>query len=563
MRPVKNFVTIYKNGGAPTQENILFTDDYITFESNRQWPASHWFVAEDIVCLVAGQPGERMSAQFIAAQFRQQKQIPFLNGHFLIALYLPHTKQLSIFRDLAGFEHGYYWHTDEHFIFSTSLRQIIRQNIRQKGGQYSIDARGLGYYLTFQYLPSPHTMFQQIYQIPPASQLQVFPDGHMHVSEYRWFPPLIPRISQASWTEHVTTIQDLLKTGLQAQVDPEKKVIAFLSGGMDTSTNVALLVEQLHIKPTALTAVFAHDAYNEFEFAEAVAKKFNIVHTCVEIKPDLIEQLPEIAPLFENPIADRSILAEFLLCRTVQDGGYEQLVTGEGGDEILGFPRTRDEENALSNLPDTPEALAGFYLELTALSSLPVRRMLLEGIGVDASIGIHYLQHLYTQQQLYDRFEQLYFGQWKTWLIDNVYMKETQLARHFNLKLILPFMDTGLMNYMSQIPTQMKKEGLYQKQFVKDGLRNSLPFKVLHKPKHKFWLPMAEWFQTMYYPYLCDTLLQSNGFIVSIWGKKMIHQLIQAHKVGEFDHNRLLWALLFLEAWYAEFARPLLLSTAK
>ncbi len=557
-------VTVYTHNGSEhaisrdeTLSTNIFSDEYIHVTSSADVPNKNVFIGDGVVCVLAGSVFNGESAKELYNRYGRlgRDGIEALDGHFVLVVYSTQDRQVAIFRDRGGFRHGYYWHSGVNFVFSTSLSTVLDTTVQQFAFQHRVNRAGLASYLAFQYLPSPQTPFEGVFQFPLQAALHIQAGGDLQVQQWPHFPSTTPDLLSGSFEEHTNCIQEILVRSAQAQIEPGRKIGAFLSGGMDTSTNIALMVEQLGLQPVALTATFREESYNELEFARMVAERYKIEHLVVQITPEMIDVLPEIVKLYETPHGDRSIFAEYFLCHTARQHGCVQLATGEGGDEIMGYPRSRDGNASFAQLPTDADALARWYLEATTLSPALIRNKMLTHLNVDIDVGSAYLETLYKQYGDYAPFERLYFGQWQTWLIDGVYMKDSRVLRHFAINPVLPFMNSELMEYMSRLPLQTKLDGLDDKKFLKTALKHTLPSGILTKTKHKFWLPFTEWFRGGLQGYLRETLLRTNSFVCGYYGREHVTQLITDHTGGTEDHSRVLWGLLFLEVWYAEYAR--------
>ncbi len=537
----------------------IYADDFLEIRANVVPDEGSVFKDSTSVVVVVGntdQYGIAISLGRLSG-CNQSSAIAALHGHFLIVTYQPKKRRLSIFRDKGGFCHGYYWHTNNDFAFSSSLKHVLSMSSACQKRASTISKAGLAHYLCFQYLPTPYTMFNGVFQLSPGTVLQVGPDAIPSEERYVAFPYLQDNSLLESLEIASDTIQNLLHESIQRQLDVEKRTAAFLSGGMDTSTNVAKLVNEFNVQPVLFTARFQEEQYDELAAASIVAKHFGLIHETVLIDSSLLPRLPEIVGLYPSPLGDKSVFAEYFLGGAVKEYGCSQLVTGEGGDEILGYPRSRDGKATFESLPDEPKQLADLYFQLTSVSPAHYREAMLHSLPFRPDCGEEYLMKVHKQFPQSETFERLYWGQWQTWLIDDVYMKDRQVSDHFGLKLVLPFMDTKLMEYLATLSTAAKKRGLADKFFLKHAMGKSLPEQTLKKPKQKFWLPFSEWFraEAESYDYLRETLMKKSSFVGSQYGRGNIRAVIDEHKAGAADNSRLLWALLFLEVWFDEFAK--------
>jgi asparagine synthase (glutamine-hydrolysing) len=316
---------------------------------------------------------------------------------------------------------------------------------------------------------------------------------------------------------------------------------------MDTRTNVALLAEELSIKPTVFTAGFTEVEYDETPYAKIMAEHYGLEHIVVTMTQDMVKNVDEISALYDNPMADRAVLPEFLICNIAKSRGLKYMVTGEGGDEIMGLPRNMSEDKPFDLPADTSNTqLAQYYHGLSTLIFPEMRLELMQGVAMQES----YLARMYDSFGPLSAFDKVYFGQWQTWLIDNVQMKDMQVMEQAKLQFVSPYMNKELMQFMAQLPLNDKLAGLRDKAFVRAAMGNVLPEKILNKPKHKFYVPMKEWFQGDTYGFVHDTLTTSDGFCAQQLDMPTIKRLLEEHKSGQADHNRPLWAMLFLNFWY-------------
>lgn len=544
---------------AKELEIQIYADEFLEIRANVAPNDGSVFKDSTAVIVAVGNMDEYDTAISLARlrEGDQRAAIAALHGHFLIVSYQPKERRLSIFRDKAGFCHGYYWHTNNDFVFSSSLKHVLSISSACQRGAHTIRKAGLAHYLCFQYLPTPHTMFDGVFQLSPGTVLQVGPDTIPSEKRYIAFPQLQDNRLHESLEMASDRIQHLLHESIQRQLDVQKRTAAFLSGGMDTSTNVAKLVNEFGVQPVLFTASFQEEQYDELAAASVVAKHFGLVHETVLIDSSLLPRLSEIVGLYPSPLGDKSVFAEYFLGEAIREYGCSQLVTGEGGDEILGYPRSRDGKASFESLPDEPKQLAELYFQLTSVSPAHHREVMLSSLPFRPDCGEKYLMKIHKRFSQSEPFERLYWGQWQTWLIDNVYMKDRQVSDHFGLNLVLPFMDTKLMEYMASLSTAAKRRGLADKLFLKHAMAKSLPEQTLKKTKQKFWLPFCEWFraEAESYDYLHETLMQRSGFVGSQYGLGHIKAVIDEHRAGIADNSRLLWALLFLEVWFDKFAK--------
>lgn len=514
--------------------------------------------ADGGMCLVLGHVAGKNSAKSVREQYYRHGAagVAHLDGHFVVVLYDPTKDEVAIVHDKLGLRHAYYWYRGDDFALSTNLSWLMDVYSRnERAPKPSLSRRGLAYYMAFQYVPTPYTIFEDIHQLQPGTALVSGRDGSVSVRRHVEFPEPGTGKLEGKSEDHGERIADLLSESMAEQLGGGNQVVgAMLSGGYDSSTNVALMTERLGIRPVTFTGTFREAEYDEVEFAATVAAHYGLEHVAIEIKPGLQEILPDVVKSFDSPNADQAVFAEYFVCSAARERGCGAFVSGEGGDEIFGYPRADGEGLDFRNLPQDNDELSRLYFDQTFLAPPGICEELFSCLDEDSTTPYEYLASLY--QRFADRspFERIYYGNWKTWLLDGVYMKDRQVSRHFDLTPIFPFMDTRLMTYASRLSLSQKLSGLKEKEFLASTLVDRVPRQILEREKHKFWLPFAEWFRSEDRDYLRDKLLSSDSFVTEYVGRRVVQRLADEHDTGAADNSRLLWALLFLEVWLQQHA---------
>ena len=463
-------------------------------------------------------------------------------GKFLLMEYDLTTHTLLIVRDILGLQHAYYSDTSEGFFLSTSILSVLKFRKEEKN---SINPVALNLYFMFQYLPQPYTMFNDIHQVP-LQKILIYKNGQIiHKNSKYKYVDMLSRHTYGGSKDLISILAQSFKR--QLNFTSKNNIGAMLSGGMDTSANVAILATELGLKPTVFTASFKEQEYDETLYAKIMAEKYNLKHKILIIKSNIVEDLPKITSFFDNPIADRAILPEYLICKLAKDLGIDVMISGEGGDEVLGYPRNLPERMQFKKEHFDNENLSEFYYSISALLPKDYVNDLVLNYNNTAN---DYLPNLYRNLKGLHPFEKIYYGQWQTWLIDNVLMKDTQLFDNFSMKFVSPYIDIPLMKHCLKLTANQKRVLLRNKSYLKNTLLKLLPDSIINKPKHKFGVPIAEWLRTELYEQVHDTLLSNDSITNSYFNKKLIKKMLENHKSGKIDYNRPLWALLFFENWY-------------
>jgi asparagine synthase (glutamine-hydrolysing) len=547
-----------------TRGRYVFSDGFLEILVDGDAVDRDFHADNGKLCALCGDVATETSAESMLDSYQRHGApgVAETEGHFVAVFYDSSTGVVSIVHDKAGLRHAYYWSRGKEFALSTDLFWLLEDSAREGTLRPATSPRGVALYVTFQYVPAPYTIIEDVLQLPPGAELHARRGREAAVRSLVEFPtPGLPS-AQGSLEEHAERIGGILATALADQLEGEDRIGAMLSGGMDTSTNVALMVERLGVRPTTFTASFRDQRYDEKPFANIVADHYGLEQASVRIGAEMIEELPEVVKAFDGPNADQAIFAQYFVCRQAADLGCRRVVTGEGGDEVLGYPQYHDEEvlgrplreaDTLNyrSLPDDPATLARTYLERTFLAPKEVRDRLLVRLEIEPEEPYCRLEEIYRAYPNRDPFERLLFGQWRTWLRDGVYVKDSRLLKHFGIVPVLPFMSTRLMEYVADLPLEYKFAGMDDKRFLRVLLADSLPKEIFGKEKHKFFLPWPRWSREDAKDFLRDNLLASDGLVVKQFGEGVVRELLDENERAA-NHSRLLWGLLFLKLWYEE-----------
>ncbi|MCY1144105.1 asparagine synthase-related protein [Actinoplanes sp. Pm04-4] len=460
------------------------------------------------------------------------------------------TGRTVVFRDAMGLGRAYVAAGGDRLWISSTFGRL-RAALAENGSNGTLDRDALAAYLTFQYVPYPYTPIREIRQVPPGNSAE------LAGGEIRFSPIAEPLHASGAHSPDVPEairqagpdIVDLITGSLRRQLKGDETPAMFLSGGMDSSTVGAIAATRLGVRPVAYTATFDNAEYDESAYAAIVAKKFDLDHHFVKVSAEHLNLLPDIARGFDLPHGDRSVLAEHLIAQAAAANGHQIVLSGEGGDELLGHPRTR-RPTLFADAPLDPVKLASWYLDRTALTDAPLRERLLGRLGVPHDLPVHHLVAVHGTDVSHHAFDRLLLGQWRTWLVDGVYPKDTQVLLSQGLRPAFPLMDRELARYLAALPADVRQAGLDDKSFLKSALATTLPAETLAKRKHKFLLPFHLWFRGSWAGELRDLLLSERAVVAGAVGADLVGELLDQHAAGTADHDRLLWTIAFFETWW-------------
>jgi asparagine synthase (glutamine-hydrolysing) len=507
-----------------------------------------------------------------------------MRGMFAFALWDANQKILFAARDRLGKKPFYYTMTGTSFIFGSEIKAITADPEVTIAPNYPAIDR----YLTYQYVPSPLTAFERIYKLPPGHFLTCRIDGSLSIQRY-WQPPQAQK-TQASQEEIEGELLRLLREAVRFRLIADVPLGAFLSGGIDSSTIVALMAQECGQPVKTFSIGFEEQTYNELPSARLVAERFQTDHHEFVVKPAAAEVMPLLVRHYNEPFADSSALPSYYVAKITKEFVTVAL-SGDGGDETFAgydsyekmlqwqqvdlipsqirMPVCRWAETVLERLP---------YHNLSARLSrglhmlgawLPERYLLEMTIVKPQEKRMAYTQKfkdLLKEQTLSD--DTLAFFPWddsmdlldwmmrhdQSFYLPDCLMVKVDIAAMANsLEVRCPFLDHLFVEFAATIPSSMKRNRTGGKLILKKLMKKILPLEIIAKRKTGFGVPLANWFREELAPLLHGTLLDDTAAKRNLFDPRFIRNLVEEHQAGLRDWSNRLWALLFLEMWFREF----------
>ena len=501
-----------------------------------------------------------------------------LQGMFAFAVWDTRRRRLLLARDRLGVKPLYYATTPDRVVFASEIKALFHY----PGVEARPDLTALGNFLALKYVPAPQTMFQGISALPPGHLLSVGPDG-MDVRRY-WDVSFRRDEPPAREEEYAERLRDLLRDAVRAQLVSDVPFGAFLSGGVDSSTVVALMSEFLDqpVKTFAVGYGGEYAAASELPFARIVAERYETDHHEVLIEPsDFIELAEKVVWHLDQPIADNACLANYMVA-ALASKHVKMVLSGEGGDELFaGYARYAGEKfaPAYQRVPAPARSLALKLSErvpllrrpklaLYALSqSDPLVRMAnwfplfnsdmraelasgeLEVLLGSAAPEQVFATHV-AQSDATDTLSRMLYVDTKLWLPDDLLARGDKMSMAVSLEARVPLLDHRLVEFAAQVPPNLKVRRLARKYLLKRVARDWLPQQILDRPKKGFPVPMSLWFRRDARDFLLDNLSDSTIRGRGLFDPAYVRRLLESHDSGQADHGTLLWALLNIELWH-------------
>jgi asparagine synthase (glutamine-hydrolysing) len=514
-----------------------------------------------------------------------------IEGDYAIAIWDATREQLTIVRDRIGVKPLYFYHKMGRFIFASEIKAILQH----PAVTADVDCESLYHYLTFLTTPAPRTLFRDIQKIPAGHMLVVSRDGTIKIKQY-WdaLPPAEMNVG-VSDEEHKSEILRLLRDSIRKRMMADVPFGVFLSGGVDSSANVALMSEQMSRPVETFTVGFRDEEYlNELDSARRIARDFKTNHHEVIIsESEMTKFLPDLIFHQDEPIADPVCVPLYYVSKLARDSGTIVVQVGEGADEIFsGYENyvrhLRIYEKFWQHAERVPKAVrrAASAVTRPALEATGRKRAAIELIrrlGADEPLfwgGVVVYDETFKQRVLSERMRERMNGRSSLEVV-NSYLNHIEEARpnsdflsrmtYLELKLRLPelllmrvdkitmatsvearvpFLDHHLVEYAMAIPRSLKVEGRSGKHILKRALEEILPRDLLYSRKRGFGAPVREWFRNGLGEWFDSHLMNSTMRSRDFFDYKFIARLLDEHRRGKREWGFHLWALLNLSLWY-------------
>lgn len=512
-----------------------------------------------------------------------EKCVQYLRGMFAFALWDARHRRVFIAKDRIGKKPLYYMIQNGSFVFASEIKSILEYLHKTP----EIDLEAIDLFLTYQYIPSPKTIFLNIKSLPPAHILTCDENGNIEMTKY-WDLDFTKKI-ELSFDSACENIRNLLTEATKLRMISDVPLGAFLSGGHDSSI-VAGLMSELSTKPVKTFSIgFEEEEFSELKYAKIVAKHFKTDHHEFIVHPKRIDILPKLVWHYGQPFADSSALPSYFVARETKKYVTVAL-NGDGGDETFGgylrykamkaslyfsFPfqllgKTITEK--IASLVPRSETTKGKnilrYISrlISALSDLPERRNIQWHCIFTNEIkqklytdfmkrflyndAYNYLAEMFKNAPADNIIDKTFYTDIKTYLPECLLVKMDIASMSNSLEARSPFLDHKVIEFSASLPSSWKLHGLTTKYILKKTFKNFLPKEILQRGKMGFGIPVGKWFRNEWKDYFQKIVLSAEAIKRGYFKKESLGQIFNEHISGKRDHGYRMWTLLMLELWY-------------
>lgn len=508
-----------------------------------------------------------------------------LRGMFAFAIYDEKEKTIFCARDRAGKKPFKYYLDENVFIFASELKAILTQKEYHKEPDYV----AIHHYLTLQYCPAPLTGFKDIKKLEPAHYLFVDLKTKKIEKERYWKLDYSQKLDlpESEWQKR---IMEKLEECVKLRMISDVPLGAFLSGGIDSSTVVAIM-SKLSNKPVKTFSIgFEEEKYNELKYARIIADKFKTDHTEFIVKPDAIEMLPKLVYQYEEPYADSSALPTYYVSKLTRDHVTVAL-NGDGGDEnFAGYSRYGVNKFSLyykkflllNNLLIKPitgilvNKYRTFFTERANIFSNTINKSyyyryansiasftnnMKKDLYLELFMGkvkkidsYKIIAEKFLESSNADKLDQALYADANSYLPDDLLVKMDIATMSVSLEGRSPFLDHEFMEMAAKIPFSLKLKRLNNKKYIlKKTLKGFIPNEVMYRQKRGFSSPLDQWFRGKLNGYSKSILLSKKSLNRNLFKEQYVKEIFSEHEKKITNNAKHLWALLTLELWFREF----------
>src|SRR5678816_1507905 len=510
-----------------------------------------------------------------------------IEGDYGIAIWDADKERLVLVRDRIGVKPLYFYHKDGRFIFASEIKAILQHPAVTP----DIDEQSLYHYLTFLTTPAPTTLFRDIHKLPAGHSLTLTRDGTINIQSYWDALPPKQRIAGTE-EEQRADILRLLRESIRKRMMSDVPFGVFLSGGVDSSANVALMSEQMSRPVETFTVGFSDAVYlNELEQARRIAKQFGTNHHEVIVsEKEMHDFLPDMVFHQDEPIADPVCVPLYYVSKLARDSGTIVVQVGEGSDEIFsGYENYvrhlriyekfwRHAESIPLTLRRAVSNVSRPALEATGRKRVAIElirrlgageplfwggavvydetfkprvlsKQMLERLNGSSSIQVvnKYLKHIENERPQSEFLARMTYLELKLRLPELLLMRVDKITMATSVEARVPFLDHHLVEYALGLPRSLKVEGTTGKHILKRALENILPHDLLYVPKRGFGAPVREWFRERDLGQWVDARLMDSALRRrDLLDYTFVANMLAEHRSGKRDWGFHLWALLNL-----------------
>jgi asparagine synthase (glutamine-hydrolysing) len=517
---------------------------------------------------------------------REERCVESLAGMFSFAIWDGKKRKLLLARDRIGIKPLFYAYKSDGLAFASEPKALLQL----PWVEGTLDPHALSHYLSYDFIPAPYCIYADIKKVPPGYQV-VYQDGAVRCERY-WDLDLRDRfernvdekeLCEVLWREFCRVVKTHLISDVPLGV--------LLSGGIDSTSVLAALRYEGVDDVKTFSIGFDDSSFDESRYFRRAASFFETDHHEEVLAPQkLIDIIPEVASILDEPLADASIMPTYLLSRFTK--GYVKVALGgDGGDELFaGYPTYQAfllaryyeklpwvirslAERVIERLPVSFDNMSFDFRAKKFIHGIPYppveryyswmgtflpeekEELLAHGIKreLDALDSFHVL-HSYLQGKSFSsELGKLLYLDTKLYLQDGVLTKVDRASMAHGLEVRVPFLDHRFVDLVTGIPEGLKLKGFTTKYLWKKTIKDRIPDEIARRSKKGFGIPVAKWLCEELKDLMLELLSGKRLKKQGIFNSSAIKRLVSDHLAHRVDNRKKLWNLLIFQLWWDNF----------
>lgn len=521
----------------------------------------------------------------------KEKCLDLLNGFFSFAIYDTLEGSVFLARDRMGIKPLLFYQDSDKIIFASEMKAILSFPVHK-----NLDHTSLFIYLQLNYIPAPSSILSHVKKLKPGHYMKIAPDGSIEITRYYLikYDPAPRNAKPVDYEDAKAQLRKLLAESVQRRMISDVPLGAFLSGGVDSSVIVSLAAQYTNKLNTFSIGFKDEPFFDETKYAELVAQKFNTNHTSFSLTTqDLFEHLDEILDYIDEPFADSSAIAVYILSKHTRSKATVAL-SGDGADELFagynkhlaemrvkdsGFvnflvkmnrpffsllPKSRN--NAVSNFArqihrysegldlDTEERYwrwCAFIDEQEAARVLNVSDEPIENTLEYEKRKNSFLAYYKRDGTINDTL----YSDMQLILPNDMLTKVDLMSMANSLEVRVPFLDHHVVNYVFSLPSEFKIYNGNRKRILKDTFKDALPPELFKRKKQGFEVPLLKWFRGDLKNKIANELLseervRSQGIFNAQYVEALKQKLFSSSPVEAVAQ---IWGLMVFQHWHKKY----------
>ncbi|MBO0727834.1 MAG: asparagine synthase (glutamine-hydrolyzing) [Acidimicrobiaceae bacterium] len=510
--------------------------------------------------------------------------LPRLQGMFAFAVFDGRSGRLALARDQLGQKPLHYLPRKDGVVFASELKSIVAA----LGGGMEADPGALIASLLYYWVPPERCAIKGVAKLPPGSWADFYPDGRFTVRRY-W---AVEEVAAQAAAGPTADLQAVIEASVDAHLVADVPVSTFLSGGLDSSI-VSVLAKRRIPDLSAYTITFRPEDQrveampDDAVYARRVARKFGIELHEIDASPDIVELLPRIVDILDEPVGDPAAINTLLMCEAARDAGVKVMLSGMGADELFGGyrkhlacklaatyrrapgPLRRGVDGVVDRLPvvaggrglrtlrwakrfldfaELPEAEA-FRRSYTLYDPGELRDLVSPEMGVHVDDVIAEHDAIYHGSSLTDPVDRMCLADTRMFLpgLNLAYTDRASMAASIEVR--IPFVDPTVVAAAFSLPSSDKIRGRTTKAALKDAAAAWLPDEIIHRPKSSFGAPLRAWISRDLKTVVDEELLHGEMVASGFLQRGPLERLVEEDRTGREDRSKQIWQLLTTEIW--------------